>query len=63
MQAKILMVSTALLCATLLGGCGAAVVAGAGAAAGYIAHQEGYRVQNPVTKSGKSTKKKKEAQP
>ena len=31
-------------------GCAAAVIAGAGAAGGYIAHQKGYRVQNPVTK-------------
>ena len=33
-----------------INGCGALIVGGAGAAAGYIAHDEGYRVQSPVTK-------------
>ena len=32
-------------------GCATAVVAGAAAAGGYIAHEKGYRVRNPVTKS------------
>jgi shikimate 5-dehydrogenase len=33
------------------GGCATAVIAGAAAAGGYIAHEKGYRVRNPVTKS------------
>jgi hypothetical protein len=57
MSAKIVFLAGALLIATLLNGCATAVVAGAGAAAGYVAHQEGYRVRNPVTNSGGSEKK------
>jgi hypothetical protein len=36
---------------TSLPGCATAVIAGAAAAGGYIAYQEGYRVQSPVTKT------------
>jgi len=32
-------------------GCTAAIVAGAAAAGGYIAHEKGYRVRNPVTRN------------
>lgn len=42
-----------------LQGCAAAVVAGA-AAGGYIAHEKGYRVRNPVTKSGETKKEENE---
>ncbi len=38
-------------------GCATAVVAGAAAAGGYIAHEKGYRLQNPVTKAS-GTKEK-----
>jgi len=41
-------------------GCATAVVAGAAAAGGYIAHEKGYRVRNPFTKSGESEESKKE---
>jgi hypothetical protein len=41
-------------------GCATAVVAGAAAAGGYIAHEKGYRVRNPVTKSGAETGTKSE---
>jgi hypothetical protein len=34
-------------------GCATAVVAGAAAAVGYIAHEKGYRVRNPITSSSK----------
>jgi Protein of unknown function (DUF3568) len=37
-----------------LSGCATAVIAGAAAAGGYIAYQEGYRVQSPVTKDRNS---------
>jgi hypothetical protein len=37
-------------------GCTTAVVAGAAAAGGYVAHKEGYRVRNPVIKAGDSEK-------
>lgn len=48
----------ALLCALLpalstSGGCATAVVAGAAAAGGYIAHEKGYRWRNPLTKGEK----------
>ena len=41
------------LCAILLNGagCTTAVIAGAAAAGGYIAHENGYRVRNPITHS------------
>ena len=32
-------------------GCTTAVIAGAAAAGGYIAHEKGYRLRNPVTRS------------
>ncbi|MCB1761044.1 MAG: hypothetical protein KDI68_14835 [Gammaproteobacteria bacterium] len=41
-------------------GCTTAVVAGAAAAGGYIAHDKGYRVRNPVTKSDSSSEEKSE---
>lgn len=31
-------------------GCTTAIVAGAAAAGGYIAHEKGYRIRNPVTR-------------
>ncbi len=31
-------------------GCATAVIAGAAAAGGYIAHEKGFRVRSPVTK-------------
>lgn len=33
------------------GGCTTAVIAGAAVAGGYIAHEKGYRVRNPVTRN------------
>ena len=38
----------------VLPGC-TAVVAGAAAAGGYIAHEKGYRVRNPVTKKNSTS--------
>ncbi len=35
-----------------LSGCTTAVIAGAAAAGGYIAHEKGYRVRNPIVKKG-----------
>lgn len=32
-------------------GCTAAVIAGVAATGGYIAHEKGYRVRNPITKT------------
>ena len=32
-------------------GCTTAVIAGAAAAGGYIAHEKGYRLRNPVTRN------------
>ena len=32
-------------------GCTTAIVAGAAAAGGYVAHQKGYRVRNPITRN------------
>lgn len=40
----------------MLGGCAAALLRGA-AAGGYVAHKEGYRVQNPITKAEDSESK------
>lgn len=37
-------------------GCATAVVAGAAAAGGYIAHEKGYRVRNPITSSSEQRK-------
>ena len=37
-----------LFCST---GCTTAVIAGAAAAGGYIAHENGYRLRNPVTRN------------
>lgn len=40
----------------MLGGCAVALLRGA-AAGGYVAHKEGYRVQNPITKAEDSESK------
>ena len=48
-RALLLSCLTAVLLNT--GGCATAVVAGAAAAGGYIAHEKGYRVRNPVTRN------------
>jgi len=55
----ILLLATIVPVGLTLNGCTAVVVAGA-AAGGYIAHEKGYRVRNPVTKSGESQESKKE---
>jgi hypothetical protein len=39
-------------------GCTTAVVAGAAAAGGYIAHEKGYRIRNPITKKSGTEGKK-----
>ena len=46
---RILLALTAAACLLSLSGCIAAAV-GAGAAVGYGAHKEGYRLQSPVKK-------------
>jgi len=39
---------------TTANGCAMAVVAGAAAAGGYIAHEKGYRIRNPFTKASET---------
>jgi hypothetical protein len=39
------------LAASTLQGCTTVVVAGAAATAGYLAHEKGYRVRDPITKT------------
>lgn len=46
-----------------LSGCWYVAAAGAGAAVGYYAYKEGYRVQNPVTYKTPQGQKDKEGQP
>lgn len=41
-------------------GCSTAVIAGAAAAGGYIAHEKGYRVRSPITKTDNASKEKSE---
>lgn len=54
MKLKTLAVSIIFVLPTILNttGCATAVIAGAAAAGGYIAHEKGYRVRNPVVKEG-----------
>ncbi|WP_286236987.1 hypothetical protein [Neptuniibacter halophilus] len=52
MKANTVATATLIVSLLLIQGCSAVVVAGAGAAAGYLAHENGYRVQTPVKKSG-----------
>jgi uncharacterized protein YceK len=40
----------ALIAGSGLSGCATAVIAGAAAAGGYIAHEKGYRVRNPIVR-------------
>jgi hypothetical protein len=49
MKNKILVLSLIAAGISTLASC---VPLAAGAAAGYVAHKEGYRVQSPITKSG-----------
>ncbi len=53
----VVVVMTSVIALSGLSGCTAVVIAGVGAAAGYIAHDKGYRVRNPLTKSEKAEKK------
>lgn len=39
-----------------LTGCTTAVIAGAAAAGGYIAHEKGYRVRSPIVKKGRESR-------
>ncbi len=47
---RVLLAAALILGGTGLSGCTTAVIAGAAAAGGYIAHEKGYRVRNPVYK-------------
>jgi len=38
-------------------GCATAVIAGAAAAGGYVAHEKGYRLRNPVTRTEENNAK------
>ena len=53
MKGKVIATATLFISLTLLQGCTAAVIAGAAGTAGYLAHENGYRVENPIKKTGK----------
>ncbi|MGH1486007.1 MAG: hypothetical protein ACRBCI_07265 [Cellvibrionaceae bacterium] len=57
MKTKIIFLLILLNSTLAVQGCTTAVVAGAGAAGGYIANEKGYKIRNPITK--KSDKKEK----
>ncbi len=57
MKAKILRYVVALLVVPVLSGCWVLAVGGAGAYGGYKAKEEGYGLQNPITKEEKKENK------
>ncbi len=56
MKAKILRYVAVLLVVPVLSGCWVLAVGGAGAYGGYKAKEEGYGLQNPITKEKKENK-------
>lgn len=56
MKAKLLLCMIILLIVPMLSGCWALAVGGAGAYGGYKAKEEGYGLQNPITKEKKENK-------
>lgn len=56
MKKQIGIVITCVLVVTLLSGCWTLVAAGAGAYGGYKMKENGYTLQNPITKEKKSNK-------
>lgn len=56
MKKPIRIVITCVMVVTLLSGCWTLVAAGAGAYGGYKMKENGYTLQNPITKEKKSNK-------